>query len=245
MLKLANRIAKFCAEHRKLLWGIQYNLQELLQLPPQDAVTALRAPTECPSRSHLGCALFRANGVPARVVLAMPTRYKFWFEMHYMTEYYLNDFGWVLTEAHHGVTPYPPQEQIILRICYPEDENNTQADYMYLRMKGIERWMWFDNESVKPYYVDCIEGSKMKSFAENSVMVDSDTANATIDLTSEVFDKYQYYLGLSLVGENQDHFETAIDYIESAIEEFDNSDDTSGYMEYLNLSNDEFDLITI
>lgn len=243
MLILAEKIAKFCAHHRYLSWALRYKLSGLLGYPPQDALTALLAPTECSSRSHLGCALFRANNVPARVVLAMPANYKFWFEMHYMAEYYLKDFGWVLTDVHGGKTPYAPQEIIILRLCYPDDENNTQTDYMFSRMKGEERWMWFDNENVKPYYVDLEEGSKMRSFSENKVVVDLNVANDTIDLTSYVFNKYQAYLGVGLIDENLQHFQNATDYMMQAIQELDSNDDSFGYIYYLNKAKIEFDLV--
>jgi hypothetical protein len=245
LLKLAEKTAKFCKNHRYLLYLIQFNLQKILQFPPQDALTTLLVNGECPGRSHLGCALFRANGIPARVILAMPHRYDFWYEMHYMMEYYSHDFNWILTEVHHADTPFPPQNQIILRICYPEDENNTQADFMYPRMKCLERWLWIDNESIKPYYVDCKEGSKIKSFNENSVVVDLNVANDSIDLTTEVFNKFQNYLKINLEGNNLNHFENASDYIKQAINELDNSIDSFGYIYYLDKANDEFNLITI
>jgi len=245
LLKLAEKTAKFCKQHRYLLFLLQYNLQGLLQYPPQDAFTTLLVNGECPGRSHLGCALFRANGVPARVVLAMPARYDFWFEMHYMTEYYCPDFDWILTEVHAGITPYESQNQILLRICHPEDENSTQADFMYPRMKCLESWMWIDNENVKPYYVDCKEGSKMKSFAENTVTVDLAVANDTTDLTSIVFNKYQNYLSMELEGENLIHFENAVDYIEQAIAELDSSTDSFGYIYYMTYANEELDQLNI
>jgi hypothetical protein len=225
------------------LFILQYKLQGLLQYPSQDALTTLLVNGECPGRSHLGCALFRANNVPARVILAMPTRYDFWYEMHYMTEYYCPGFNWISTETHKGVTPYAPQNQIILRICYPDDENNTQADFIYQKMKSLERWLWIDNKNIKPYYKDCKEGSRMKSFSENTVIVDLAVANDTIDLTSYVFNKYQTYLGTGLIDENLQHFQKATDYMMQAIEELDSDDDSFGYIYYLNKAKIELNLV--
>ncbi len=246
LLKIANNIAKFSKYHRYLLFVIQYKLQRILQYPSQDALTTLLVNGECPGRSHLGCALFRANGIPARVTLSMPTRYDFWYEMHYTTQYYCPGFDWILTEVHAGITPYAPQNQIILRFCYPEDENNTQADYIYHRMKSLERWMWFDNENIKPYYNNLKEGStRIKSFNENSVNIDLNVANETINLTKIVFNKYQQFLNANLTGENLINFEKGKKYIEKAISELGSSDDAFGYIYYLNKANDEFDLIII
>jgi transglutaminase-like putative cysteine protease len=245
LLKLAEKTAKFCKYHRYLMFIFQYKLQGLLQYPSQDALTTLLVNGECPGRSHLGCAFFRANNVPARVILAMPTRYDFWYEMHYMTEYYCPGFNWILTETHKGITPYAPQNQIMLRICYPDDENDTQADFIYQRMKSLERWLWIDNENIKPYYKDCKEGSKIKSFDENSVTVDLNVANETIDLTSIVFNKYQQFLNANLTDQNLADFETGKQHIENAISELGSSNDAFGYIYYLNKANDEFDSIII
>jgi len=188
--------------------------------------------------------LFRANQVPACVLLAMPARYDFWFEMHYMTEYYCPRYNWIPIEVHKGVTPYPPQNQIILRICYPEDENFTQTDFLFPKMKGLERWIWINNENVTPYYKDLKEGSKIRAYLENSVTVDLNVANDTIDLTHDVFNKYQYYLGRNIENnEKQSHFENATSYMIQAIKELKTSDDSFGYIYYLNKAEGEFNNI--
>jgi len=243
LLKLAEKIAKFCRYHRYMLFLLQYYLQNITGYRSQDALTTLFINGECPGRSHLGCGLFRASNVPARILLAMPTRYNFWFEMHYMTEYYCPGFNWIPTEVHKGVTPYPPQNQIILRVCYPEDENNTQTDFMFDKMKGLERWIWITNENITPYYKDLKEGSRIKAFLENSVTVDLNVANDTISLTHEVFNKYQYYLGRNLTGEKKSHFENATEYITQGIQELKTKTDSFGYIYYLNKANDEFNNI--
>jgi len=245
IFKIADKISKFCKYHRYLIFLLQFNLQSILQYPSQDAFTTLLVNGECPGRSHLGCALFRANGIPARVALAMPTAYDFWYEMHYMTEYYLKDNTWILTEVHGAKTPYEPQNQILLRICHPEDENNTQADFMYPRMKGLERWLWIDNENIKPYYIDCKEGSRIKSFNENTVNVDLNVANDTISLTSNVFSKYHNFLGSNLNGSNLAYFQNAENYILQAIDELDSSNDSFGYFYYMSYADYELDEILV
>jgi len=243
LLKIAKKTAKFCKLHKYLLFLMHYKLQKILQYPPQDALTTLLKNGECPGRSHLGCALFRANNIPARVILAMPTKYDFWYEMHYMTEYYCKDYNWILTEIHGGETPYPQQNQIILRICYPEDENNTQADFIYPRMKCLERWMWIDNENVTPYYKDCKEGSKIKSFNENTMTIDLNIVNDTVKRTQNVFSNFTKYLKMDLKGENLQHFKKAGDYISLAIKELDSSNDAFGYIYYMDYALDEFNYI--
>lgn len=245
ILKIAENTAKFCKQHRYLMFLIKYKLQKIIQYPSQDALTTLLVNGECPGRSHLGCALFRANGIPARVILAMPTRYDFWYEMHYMTEYYAGNYSWIPTEVHNGVTPYPPQNQIMLRICYPKDENDTQSSYIYPRMKSLEKWIWIDNENIKPYYKDCKEGSKIKSFAENAMTIDLNIVNDTVKKTQSVFNNFQYYLKKDLKGNNLEYFKNAQSYISKAISELKKSDDAFGYIYYMDYALTEFNKIRI
>ena len=216
LIKLAFRIAKFCRWHRFFSYLVQYNFGLYRS---QDAFTTLLINGECPGRSHLGCALFRANNVPARVVLAN-RNYSFWYEMHYTTEYYCPGYGWILTEVHRGITPFEPKKEIILRICFPEDENDTQTDFIYPKMKGIEKWFWINNPNVTPYYEkEFTNGSKTKMFNENEVLTDTISGEEAILGTKEVFHKYQYYLGMNLSNENKEHFQNATFYQFEAIYE--------------------------
>ena len=241
IIRIARRIALFCKYHRYPIFLIQYLRGSYRS---QDAFTTLLFNGECPGRSHLGVALFRANKIPARVILANPD-YTFWYEMHFMTEYYLPGYGWILTEVHKGITPYEPKNQIILRICHPEDENNTQSDFLFYNMKGLERWIWIDNDYVLPYYKDLVEGSKCKMFTEKELFTDKAPGEEAVNITKDVFNKYEYFLGMNLIGDNLDHFENATDYQFKAIDDLKSSNDVSGYINYLNSANDEYDEIVI
>jgi hypothetical protein len=241
VLRVARRIALFCRLHRYPVFLLQYFMGSYRS---QDAFTALLLNGECPGRSHLGCALFRANRIPARVILANPD-YTFWYEMHYMTEYYLPEYGWILTEVHKGITPYEPKNQIVLRICYPEDENNTQSDFIYNKMIGLERWIWINNDFVTPYYKDLVEGSKTKMFRENELFTDNASSEDAVNITKNVFDNYEYYLGMNLIGENLGHFENATDYQLKALNELKESNDVSDYINFMNMANDEYNKIVI
>jgi hypothetical protein len=241
LLKLAFRIAKFCRWHRYIFFLVQYSLGSYKS---QDAFTTLLRNGECPGRSHLSCALFRVNNIPARVVLANRD-YKFWYEMHYATEYYCPDYGWILTEVHRGITPYEPKKEIILRICYPEDENDTQADFLYPKMKGLEKWFWINNQNVKPYYEkDFINGSKTTMFNENEVFANIVSGEEAIAITKEVFRMYQIYLGMNLTYENMQHYQNATSYQFEAINEIKIGNDLQ-YISLMNLAFEEYNKIVI
>ena len=242
LLNLASKIANFAKNHRYLLFLIQYRLG---LYGPQDAVTTLKRNGECPGRSHLGCALFRANNIPARVILACPS-YKFWYEMHYMIEYFSGTkYGWILTEVHQAKTLYEPKHQIIIRICYPEDENNTQTDFINPKMTGLERWFWIENQYVTPYYKDLKEGSKTRMINENEIITEKMPGEYAINITKEVFNKYEYYLAMDLTGENLINFQNAVDYQLKAIDILKDSIDAYGYIYWMNEANKKYDNIAI
>jgi hypothetical protein len=241
LIKLASRISKFCRLHRYIFFLIQYVLGTYRS---QDAFTTLFRNGECPGRSHLGCALFRANNIPARVILANRD-YKFWYEMHYATEYYCPDYGWILTEVHSGITPYEPKNQIILRICYPEDENDTHTDFIYPKMKGLENWFWIYNQNVKPYYdKDFINGSKTTMSIENEIFTDNESTEEAYSITKEVFHQYQYYINMNLTNENLEHFQNATSYQFEAINEL-KTGNVQQYISFMNMAIEEYNKIVI
>jgi hypothetical protein len=239
---LAQRIARFSRNHRYLMFLFQYYTGTYRS---QDAFTTLLRNGECPGRSHLGSALFRANGVPARVLITVPTRYKFWFEMHYMTEYYCPGYDWILTEVHGGKTPYEPKNQIIQRICYPEDENDTQNDFYYPRMTCIEKWFWIENENIRPFYKDLKDGSKSRGYQESEVLTSLSIGKDVIQLTENVFNEYEHYLDLTLTGQNLVYFNNAVSYQEEAVYTLKGATDPFGYIYYLDKAQEEYDKIIL
>jgi hypothetical protein len=240
VLKFAKRIANFAKSHRYLFFIISHRFK---LFGPQDALTTLKRNGECPGRSHLGCALFRAENVPARVVIAAPS-YDFWYEAHYMIEYFSGSkYGWILTEVHQAKTPFEPKNQIIMRICYPEDENNSQASFIYPKMTCLERWFWIENEYVIPYYKDLKEGSKTRMINENEVISEKIPGEDAMNLTKEVFYKYEYYLGMNLTGLNLVKFQSAVSYQMKAIDILKDSIDAYGYIYWMNEASKKYDEI--
>ena len=236
LIRFASEIATFIKEHNYLLFVIQLNLGVFFS---QDAITTLFLNGENVGRSHLGCALFRANNVPARVLLALPDQ-TFWTQMHYMLEYYCPNYGWIMIDPTRGKTPYEPKRQVINRVCYPEDEDDTKSDYIIPLMIGEERWLWIDNENIYPYYVDCDKGSKSKMFSENEIITDSFTADYAFLLTQLVFHQYEQWLGVNLVGENLKHFQNASYYQKLAVSDLCTSNDPFEYIYLMDKTYDEY-----
>ncbi|MBE3122710.1 MAG: transglutaminase domain-containing protein [Thermoplasmata archaeon] len=241
LIRYAKRIAPFIRNHRLVLFVLELNLGLLLS---QDARTTLLINGENVGRSHLACAFFRLYNIPARVLLVNNDQ-GFWTQMHYMVEYYCPGYGWVLVETTRGETPYATKRQIVNRVCYPQDEEDTKNDYIFPFMTGEERWLWIDNDHISPYYVDCKTGSKAQMFSETNVSIDQLTANYAFVLTQIVFRQYQKYLGLNFTGENLLHFQNAIAYQKKAILALKQSQEPDGYLDFMNLAYTEYEEISI
>jgi hypothetical protein len=232
----ANRVAWFIKNHRFGLFLLELYLVGFFS---QDALTTLFINGENVGRSHLACAMFRSQNIPARMILANNDQ-GFWTQMHYMVEYYLPTYGWVLLDSTAGKTPYETKRQVINRICYPTDENDTKNDYIFPLMKGEERWLWIDNDNLYPYYKDCEEGSRSQMFQESIVMTDENTSNHTLFLTKAVFIQYEYYLGMILIGDNFEHFQNAISYQQNALKTLATENNINEYIYFLDLANNEY-----
>ncbi len=239
LIRYASRIAPFIKYHRYVFFVFGINTGLLLS---QDARTTLLINGENVGRSHLACSFFRIYNIPARVLLVNNDQ-GFWTQMHYMIEYYCPGYGWVLLETTGGKTPYATHHQVINRICYPQDEENTKRDYIFPLMKGEERWLWIDTDDVVPYYVDCDRGSKSQMFTESNISVEQMTATYAFVLSEIVFREYQKYLGINLTEEDQLHFTNATLYQKQAINTLKQSHNIDGYLILLNMAYDEYQKI--
>jgi hypothetical protein len=235
LIRFAERVAPFIKKHRYPLFVLQLNLNIFFS---QDALTTLFINGENVGRSHLACAFLRGYNVPARVLLAHNDQ-GFWTQMHYMVEYFCPGYGWVLIDSTKGETPYATKRQIINRICFPEDEENTKSDYIIPLMKGEERWLWINNENIYPYYVDCDTGSKSQMFYEGEIETNSFTADYAFLLTQLVFHQYEQYLGMNLTGTNLRHFQNATIFHNTAISEFQHSN-IQAYIDNMNKAYSEY-----
>ncbi len=234
LLRYADRVVWFTHNHRELFYALQLRLGIL---KGQDAKTVLRRSGDCPGRSHLAAALFRAQGVPARSVM-VSQHDNYWVQMHYMVEYYCPGIGWILTQAHGGKTPVVQDRDLILRICGPDDERHAVHDYIFPKMTGEEQWLWVDAHNVKPLYTEAMDASRQTLRFAGNQTTDSATAMYAFSLTEMVFRRYQPLLGANLTGPNLLHYTTAISLQTAALNDFAGSlpdylaDLTTAYQEY-------------
>jgi len=237
LLRYADRVVWFTHNHHELFYVLQLNLGTL---KGQDAKTVLRRSGDCPGRSHLASALFRAQGVPARSVM-VSQHDAYWVQMHYMVEYYCPGYDWILTQAHGGKTPVVQNNDLILRICSPSDEAHTVHDYIFPKMTGEEPWLWIDTDQVKAVYTEAMDASRQTMIPAGNQTTDPATAAYAFSLTQMVFRRYQPLLGANLTGENLAHYTAAVGHQQQALSDFAGS--LPGYLSEMNTAYQEYQLI--
>lgn len=112
LVKVAQNVCDYC-----------YSIPAALPHQPYgfDAVYALTWGNSCTGHAHAAAALLRACGIPARVLLNMPVNGSA-YDMHWIIDYYVPNYGWVRMETSSGVDRYPPQNELIVRACQSGDE---------------------------------------------------------------------------------------------------------------------------
>jgi hypothetical protein len=236
ILSYAQNVSWFIKNHRYGLFLVQLWTHTFLR---QDAITTLLINGENVGRSHLACGLFRSQHIPACVVLANNDQ-GFWTQMHYMVEFYVQDYGWVLLDSTKGETPYPAQRQVINRICSIDDEDNTKKDYIYPFMSGEERWIWVSDNKIEPYYVNCDNGSKSQMFTEMMVSIKPFAADYAFFRTQNMFHQYERFLGTDLPSIHQQYVNNAIQYQKEAVTSFVKTEDINSYIYYIEKAYDEY-----
>ncbi len=240
VLSFAQEVSSFMFNHRRLFFVLQYELGIFFA---QDAFTTLLLSGENVGRVHLASALFRNSGVPSRSVLALPDQ-GFWTQMHYMNEYFVPGFGWVLIDGTNCSTPYPSYRQVLLRLCSIEDESDTKVDYIFPLMSGEERWLWIDSEDVVPYYVDCSYGSsRSQMFSELVLSVNRSEADELLNLSRDVFGLYEVLLGRNLNAAQHAFFDSGLYYMQLGLESLLEDEDVDLFMLYWQSAELLFDLI--
>lgn len=229
VMSFADEVSSFIYSHRRLLFVLQYELDVFFG---QDAVSTLLLSGENVGRAHLASALFRNNGIPSRSVLAMPDQ-GFWTQMHYMNEYFVPGYGWVLIDGTNCSTPYPSYRQVLLRLCSIEDESDTKVDYIFPLMSGEERWFWLDSDDVVPYYVDCSYGSsRSQMFSENVLSLDGVLVDEVMNLSSSVFGSYEELLGRDLNAAQYAFFDSGMYYMQLGLQSLLEDEDVELFVLY-------------
>jgi len=202
IISLASKIANYCYNDIPSImphnpWGF-------------DAYYSLMWGNSCTGHAHAAAALFRANGIPCRVLMNIPTWANYYIDQHWLVEYYIPDYGWVRFESTGGINPYyDAQDEIITFACNPEDE------FPLIYPDGIEGY-WFSSD---PVFTHSYPRWHEAHIAYQYITVNhlSSIVDQVISLSDSVYMYYTKYNGIDLNSQQKFYFNNAINYQSSAL----------------------------
>jgi hypothetical protein len=211
LMSLADKICHYC-DH--ILW-------HFLHTPVSfDAYYAMNWGNSCTGHGHAGAALFRANGIPARTLLNIPSWGSF-YNMHWIIDYYVPVYGWVRMETSMGHNPYYPEQEIVTFACNPEDE------FPMFFPHAIDA-CWHTSDPLlgmwNPDWNVAHAAYQTLNVTDSTAKIEHAHA-----LTDSVFNYYSRYFGINLTPVQQFLLETALDYQASALANMQASD-LDGYI---------------
>jgi hypothetical protein len=87
------------------------------------AVYALKWGNSCTGHAHAGAALFRANGIPARILLNFIPGYSGNLDMHWVIDYHITGHRWIKMETTANQIYLPSRKCVVVMVCEPAYEN--------------------------------------------------------------------------------------------------------------------------
>ncbi|MCD4734617.1 MAG: T9SS type A sorting domain-containing protein [Bacteroidales bacterium] len=202
LIVLADKINNYC-----------YNIPWTFPHAPFsfDAYYAMKWGNSCTGHAHAGAAIFRANGIPCRVLLNMPAFYYGNFDMHWMIEYYIPDYGWVKMETSIGSNPYnDAHNEVITIACNIEDEFSiTFPD-------NIESY-WFGSDTIfnhlSPSWGGAHSITQYKMGWDTASKIDQ-----IISLTDSVYRYNTIFKGINLNNQQLNYLNIAIEFQNKAFQ---------------------------
>lgn len=211
LMSLADKICYYC---NHILWQFPH-------LPPAfDAVYAIKWGNSCTGHAHAGAALFRANGIPARTLLNIPC-WSNYYDMHWIIDYYVPEYGWVRMETSMGHNPYYPEQEIVTFACNPEDE------FAMFYPSGVDA-CWHTSDPVFGMACPNWQAAHI-AYYPSSISDSTEKIEHAHSLTDSVFNYYSNYFGINLTPVQQALLETALEYQASALANIQASD-LDGYI---------------
>ncbi len=196
LIVLAEKIEDYCTD---IPWVFPHSPVSF------DAYYAMKWGNSCTGHAHAGAALFRANGIPSRVLMNMPAWFSSYMDMHWIIEYFIPDYGWVKMETSIGINPYHnADKEVITFACNIEDE------FPILYPDNIEAY-WFGSDPVFNHmYPDWGGAHKITTYI---VMTDSATkVDQIISLTDSVFRYNTIFQGIDLNSQQLNDFNLALEF---------------------------------
>lgn len=199
LIILADRIAKYCRRIPHTFSHTPYSF---------DAYYALKWGNSCTGHAHAGAALFRANGVPCRVLMNMPGGSL--YDMHWIVEYYIPEYGWVKLETNYGVNPY-----IYAYRCVISYACDIADEFSITHPENIEAY-WFCSDTIfrneYPFWGGA-HSNRVCGYVGGTVS----RIDQLISLTKSVFRYNTIFQGIKLNNQQLKYFNKALEYQNKAL----------------------------
>lgn len=191
----------------------------------QDAFSTLQnGMGVCNGKANLAMALFRAQGIPARTLMVANT--------HFIIEYYVPNYGWVRAEPTQGKHIQPAQENIVMWIANPEDENASPYN-------GIVCYWGTRNPDLA--YDILYDHAELQN-RTNGIESETELADIYLQKAKQVWQRYHRYVNYNRSSIGQTHFDLATRQQNAAIHFFQ-AESQSEFYRRLELAQTAFEYI--
>jgi hypothetical protein len=197
-----------------------------------DALSCYFIGGTCAARTNLEVGLFRALGIPARVLIGTTMYYsgKKWSDaQHYLYEYYCPELGWIRGMS--GRVPYEPKNCIVLKINYPEDENIAGGPFDFYG--GCEPWFWIDDDNIILGFPDGVKYYKKRKgygrpinrgWIENDFSISKAMTDKVLDVARDAWRLYIKYFWTEFKNSNKNYYNKGVIFQKKAINNLKNRD---------------------
>ncbi|MCI0512645.1 YCF48-related protein [candidate division KSB1 bacterium] len=193
----------------------------------QDALATLKnGYGVCNGKANVAVALFRALGIPARTLMVANT--------HFVIEYYLPLYGWVRAEATSGRAIEPTENNTVMWIASPRDEDASPYSGV------VCYWGTGDRRVLYDILYDQAEQNEFAAW----LPADTSQVNTFLNQTKSVWRQFNRQANLDLNPNARSIMDQARHYQLGAVEAFSQRDIT-GFARQLELAQRSYERISL
>jgi hypothetical protein len=193
----------------------------------QDALATLKnGYGVCNGKANVAVALLRALGIPARTLMVANT--------HFVIEYYLPLYGWVRAESTSGRAIEPTENNTVMWIASPRDEDASPYSGV------VCYWGTGDRRVLYDILYDQAEQNEFAAW----LPADTNQVNAFLKQTKSVWRQFNRQANLDLNPNARGVLDQAIHYQLGAVEAF-SLRDVTGFARQLELAQRTYERISL
>ncbi len=178
------------------------------------AVYALKWGNSCTGHAHAGAALLRANHVPARCLLNISGTIPGIQDHHWIVDYYVPGYGWVLMETTQGMDFREASGQVITMVCYPGHEFPLFYPY------GVEG-QWYTSDPALGHFAP----NWSRAHVNDSIIMLKAEENQIQQAHQLLLTVYRHYMekwNMAGTAEQRNHIDRAVQLQAQALENIEN-----------------------